>query len=64
MTDSTKCTAREKKEIILWKVGGAETWFGGERDPGCCRGEGVLITERGQRERSEHTGHHSRKTLS
>ena len=26
-----------------------ETWFGGERDGGCCRGEATLVAEKGKR---------------
>lgn len=30
----------------MWKVGGAEMWFGGETDQGCCEMERALIMER------------------
>lgn len=48
----------------MTKVGGVETWFRGETDCECCRGEGALVAEKGEngvggwteRERREHMG--------
>ena len=34
------------------KVGNMEIWFRGETNCGCCRGEGAMVTEKGERERS------------
>ena len=34
----------------MQKVRGAEMWFGGETDGKCCRGEGALVAEKGERE--------------
>lgn len=41
-----------REEATSGKVGG-EMWFGGEMDWGCCRGEGALVTETGEREGHE-----------
>lgn len=48
------------------KVSSAEIWFGGEMGHGFRSGEGVLIMEKGVRERSKQTspqGRHFQKPL-
>jgi len=39
-----------------------ETTSGGEMDHGCCRGEGALIAEKGERKRGAHRGLHKENT--
>ena len=51
-TDRTNCATTGREEATLRKVGGMETWFGGEMDFGCSRGEETLVSEKGEREQS------------
>ena len=52
----TNCPTRGIKEVTLWKVGNVKTWFEGEKNLECYRGEGALITERRVRGRNQCAG--------
>ena len=45
-TDRTNSTTKEREETTSEKVGSTEMWFRRETDPGCCRGEGVVVMEK------------------
>lgn len=60
-------TIRGREVTTSWKLGGVEMWFGGEKDWGCWRREGALVTEKSERERSSQVitqGKHFPKPLS
>ena len=57
-TDRTNSTTKGREEATSKNVGSALTCFRRKMYPGCCRGQGAMVTE-GKRE--EHTGEHTRK---
>ena len=61
--DRTNFTTRGREEATSRKVESAEMWFRGEMYHGCYRGEGVLVTEKDEREREECIGIHTKRTL-
>lgn len=54
-TRQTNYIIKVREEAILKKVGRREAWFRGARDHGYYRGDGPMVTEKGDTERTHNT---------
>ena len=52
MTDELHCTTIGREEAISRKIRSEDTWFRGETDHECSRGEEALVAKKEKRELS------------
>lgn len=61
--DRKNSTMKGREKDTSKKVVNVEVCFRGETDSDCCRGEGAMVTEKGEREKEKHTGECTRRTF-
>ena len=59
-TERTDPKTRRREETTLKNEGSVETWFRGKMDPGCYRGEGAIVMEKGEKERRAYRDVHKK----